>query len=444
MPQAVIENPILNTPFDEPARHFRFDDEGITGQIVEGRRSSTYFVPIPQPKKKGKQLPLDSDWLAGRMEPNKLINDIRPRVLLWRKTGWPGVTGTTRRLLDYWTNPERERRLFFCQIEALETAIYLTEVAPKGAEAWIEGGLRASNKTANPLLYRIAFKMATGSGKTVVMGMLIAWQALNKLADRGDKRFSDSFLIVTPGITIRDRLRVLLPADPDNYYRQLDLLPADLEEQLGQARIVLTNFHAFQLRETVNAGKLTKAILAQGAKSPFQETPAQMVMRVCRELGNKKHIVVLNDEAHHCYRRKPDPEPGEEALKGDERKEAAKRDQEARIWISGLEAVQRKLGLRAVYDLSATPFFLKGSGYPEGTLFPWVVSDFSLIDAIEAGIVKVPRVPVADNSLTSAQPTYRDLWTRIRDHLPKKKWGSAAITGEPHLPAELEGAIQSL
>ncbi|MDQ2901153.1 MAG: DEAD/DEAH box helicase family protein, partial [Acidobacteriota bacterium] len=445
MPQAVvIENPILNSPFDEPARHFRFADDGITDEVVDGRRVSTYFVPIPQPKKKGKQLLLDSDWIAGRMEPNRLINDIRPRVDLWRKTGWPGVTGVTRRLLEYWTNPERERRLFFCQIEALETAIYLTEVAPKGAESWIEEDLRARNKTANPLLYRIAFKMATGSGKTVVMGMLIAWQALNKLADRGDKRFSDSFLIVTPGITIRDRLRVLLPADPGNYYRQLDLLLADLGERLGQARIVLTNFHAFQLRETVNAGKLTKAILAQGAKSPFQETPAQMVMRVCRELGNKKNIVVLNDEAHHCYRRKPDPEPGEEALKGDERKEAEKRDEEARIWISGLEAVQRKLGLRAVYDLSATPFFLRGSGYAEGTLFPWVVSDFSLIDAIEAGIVKVPRVPVADNSLTTAQPTYRDLWTRIRDHLPKKLRGVAPIEGEPRLPAELEGAIQSL
>ena len=144
-----------------------------------------------------------------------------------------------------------------------------------------------------------------------------------------------------------------------------------------------------------------------------------MVRRVCRELGNKKNIIVLNDEAHHCYRRKPEAAE-DETLTGDDRKEAEKREEEARIWISGIEAVKAKIGVKAIYDLSATPFFLRGSGYPEGTLFPWVVSDFSLIDAIESGIVKVPRVPVADDSMTGDQPTYRDLWLRIREHLPKK------------------------
>ena len=260
--------------------------------------------------------------------------------------------------------------------------------------------------------------MATGSGKTVVMAMLIAWHTLNKLANPQDARFSDTFLIVTPGITIRDRLRVLLPNDPENYYRQRDIVPAQLQDQLGQAKIVITNFHAFQLREKVAAGKLTKSILADGQPSPFTETPDQMVRRVCRELGTKKNIIVLNDEAHHCYRRKPDGE--DETLTGDDRNEAEKRDEEARVWISGIEAVKAKIGVKAIYDLSATPFFLRGSGYPEGTLFPWVVSDFSLIDAIEAGIVKVPRVPVADDSMTGEQPTYRDLWLRIREHLPRK------------------------
>ena len=204
--------------------------------------------------------------------------------------------------------------------------------------------------------------MATGSGKTVVMAMLIAWHTLNKRANPQDARFSDTFLIVTPGITIRDRLRVLLPNDPWNYYRERDIVPAQLLDQLGQAKILITNFHAFQLRENVAAGKITKSILADWQPSPFTETPDQMVRRVCRELGTKKNIVVLNDEAHHCYRRKPDGE--DETLTGDDRVEAKQRDEEARVWISGIEAVKSKIGVKAVYDLSATPFFLRGSGYP--------------------------------------------------------------------------------
>ena len=442
--QTVIENPIINSPFAEPERHFKFDDEGITDQIVEGRRTSSYFIPIAKPKKTGaKQKVFDTEWTQDRIEENKLVNDIRRRVALWREGGYLGVTPTTARLIAYWTDPDRDKKLFFCQNEALETAIYLTESARKYGDDWIENAIRDANNTSNPGLPRTAFKMATGSGKTVVMAMLIAWHTLNKRANPQDARFSDTFLIVTPGITIRDRLRVLLPNDPENYYRQRDIVPTQLhEEQLGQAKILITNFHAFQLREKVAAGKLTKSILADGKPSPFTETPDQMVRRVCRELSTKKNIVVLNDEAHHCYRRKP--EADEEKLTGDDRVEAKHRDEEARIWISGIEAVKAKIGVKAIYDLSATPFFLRGSGYPEGTLFPWVVSDFSLIDAIEAGIVKVPRVPVADDSMTGDQPTYRDLWLRIREHLPKKGRKTDALAGEPKLPVELQGALLSL
>jgi len=444
MSQVVIENPILNSPFEEPSRHFRFGDEGITNEIVAARRSSSYFIPIPAARKKGKtQLILDTEWTGERIEENAFINSVRARVARWRDAGRPGTTRLTARLLEYWTAVERDKPLFFCQIEALETAIYLTEVAPKLAHHDIENHLRQAAQDANPLLYRAAFKMATGSGKTVVMGMLIAWQSLNKLANPQDARFSDAFLIVTPGITIRDRLRVLLPNDPENYYKQRDLVPADLVEELGKAKLVITNYHSFQLREKVAAGRLTKALLAGGGENPFTETPDQMVRRVCRELGTKKGIVVLNDEAHHCYRRRAGTQD-EEKLKGEERREAEKRDEEARIWISGLEAVKHKLGIKAVYDLSATPFFLRGSGYPEGTLFPWVVSDFSLIDAIESGIVKVPRVPVSDNAMTGELPTYRNIWPLIREGLPKKGRGTDALAGEPNLPAELEGALQSL
>lgn len=442
MKQVVIENPIINSPFEAPKRHFRFTEEGITNEIVEERRNSSYFIPIPQPKKKGKQLSFETECTEDRVEENKFINRVRERVGQWRQGGYVGITKTSARLLEHWQSPERERKLFFCQIEALETAIYITEVARKYGDTWIENELRAFNDEANPLLFRLAFKMATGSGKTVVMAMLIAWHVLNKLANSQDARFTDTFLLVAPGITIRDRLRVLLPNDPDNYYAKLDLTPTDLRSDLGKSKIVITNFHAFRLREKVAAGKLTKSILKRGEQSPFTETPDEMVRRVCRELGNKKNIIVINDEAHHCYRRRP--EVVELGLKGEERKEAERREEEARTWISGLEAIKRKLGVKVVYDLSATPFFLRGSGYSEGTLFKWVVSDFSLIDAIEAGIVKVPRVPVADNSMVGDQPTYRDLWLRIREDLPRKGRGTKEVSGEPKLPAELEGAIQSL
>lgn len=442
MKQVVIENPVINSPYCEPTLHFRFTDDGITNEIEDGRRVSSYFIPIAQPRKKGKQLVFDTEWTKDRIEENRLVNQIRVRVTIWRQGGYVGVTPVTNRLLSYWTQPDREKKLFFCQVEALETAIYLTEVANKYGDAWIENAVREANDTANPGLPRTAFKMATGSGKTVVMAMLIAWHTLNKLANPQDARFSDAFLIVTPGITIRDRLRVLLPNDPQNYYRQRDIIPIQSMEQLGQAKIRITNFHALKLREKIAAGKITKSILKKDDPSVFTETPDQMVRRVCRELGSKKNIVILNDEAHHCYRRKPDGE--DDNLIGDERKEALKRDEEARVWISGLESVKAKVGVKVIYDLSATPFFLRGSGYPEGTLFPWVISDFSLIDSIESGIVKVPRVPVADDSMVGEQPTYRDLWLRIREHLPKKGRRTGALAGEPKLPVELQGALHSL
>ena len=442
--QVVIENPVINFPFEEPKRHFRFSDEGITNEILESRRKSAYFIPVPRSRKKSQAGTLfDTEWTEDRIEENEFINQIRSRVSLWRSRGRPGISRTTARLLDHWARLDRENRLFFCQIEALETIIYVTEAAAKQGDRWIENRLREEKEKSNPLLYRIAFKMATGSGKTVVMAMLIAWQALNKFENPQDARFSDAFLVVTPGITIRDRLRVLLPNDPGNYYRKFDILPSDLLQELCKTKIVITNFHQMKLREQVSAGKLTKSILAQEGPSPFTETPDQMVRRVCRGLGNKKNIVVINDEAHHCYRRRPEDADWPK-LKGDERREAEKREEEARIWISGLEAIKEKTGIRSIFDLSATPFFLRGSGFSEGTLFPWVISDFSLVDAIESGIVKVPRVPVADDSMVGEMPTYRELWTRIRDELPKKGRGTQEYVGEPKLPAELEGALYSL
>jgi type III restriction enzyme len=439
----VIENPILNSPFEEPARHFRYEGNRITGEVADGRRESSYFIPVAAPKKATKSQNLYDDLLAAEKKAeNDHINRIRREVKLWRDRGRPDVTAVTRGLFDHWTRPDRERRLFFCQVEALETLVFVTEVAKqtKYGQDWIEKHLRDRAAEAGTTLFRLACKMATGSGKTVVMSMVIAWHTLNKRQYPKDNRFSDSFLVATPGITIRDRLRVLLPADEDNYYRKLDLVPADAVAELGRAKIVISNFHAFKLREKGDAGGLTKRILTAKNPGAFTESPGEMVRRVCRELGTQREVVVLNDEAHHCYRGRP----ATEKLTGEDKKEAERREEEARLWITGLEAVHAKVGVKAVFDLSATPFYLKGSGYPEGTLFPWVVSDFSLIDAIESGIVKVPRVPVADNAMTGDYPKYRDLWVHIRDGLPRKGRGTEAVTGPPVIPQELQGAAESL
>lgn len=455
MPGTVIENPILNSPYEAPARHWRITDEGITDEPVQGRRISAYFVPVPPPKKRvAGQLTLESaGWTAERMEENAFINRVREHVDAFRASGYRGVTPVTRELLDQWTDAGRERRLFFCQIEALETAVFLTELAGH-SQPWIENQLREENDRLNPGLYRIAFKMATGAGKTTVMAMLIAWQTLNKLANSPDRRFGDAFLVVTPGITIRDRLRVLYPNYPGNIYQERDLLTPDQLQQLGKAKILITNFHAFLRRDTFEAASLTKKVLAgrDGDPDQFKESPDEMVRRIARSLGSKKGIIVLNDEAHHCYQSAPQTDAGSspaddkpEKLTADEKAEAKANAEAARVWLNGLRAVKDKLGIRSVYDLSATPFFLSGSGFKEGTLFPWVVSDFSLIDAIEAGIVKIPRVPVADDSMTGTSPTYRNLWIRIRGDLPKKGRATEDSLGDRReLPKELESALISL
>lgn len=437
--QVLIENPVINSPYSMPSRHFVFSETGITDTIAFGRRPSSYFMPIATSRRAKGQEPLfDTEWTQERIEENKFINDVRQVISEWRLRGYPGVTPTTLQLLDYWSDENREKKLFFCQIEALEAAIYLTEVAEKAGSHWMISKLADANQSANPGLDRIAFKMATGTGKTVVMAMLIAWHCLNKKAAPTDARFSDSFLVVTPGITIRDRLRVLQPWDEENYYKARDLVPVQFFSELLKAQIVVTNFHSFQLRDKLKTGRINKMLL----KTDGLESPDEMVRRVCRIFGNKKNIVILNDEAHHCYRRRASDST--DKIAAEEKAEIKEREEEAKVWVSGLEAITRKIGARAIFDLSATPFFLKGSGYEEGTLFPWVVSDFALIDAIEAGIVKVPRVPISDNSGSGEQPTYRDLWLRIRDELPKKGRKADPVEGQLLLPVELQAALHSL
>lgn len=443
-----IDNPILNSPYEQPDRYYEIGPQGPTGEIREGRRPSESFIPIAVSRKgqKGKggsvQESFDFDATGERREKNSLINDVRRDVAKWRRGGeYAGVTPITRKLLQYWADPERENRVIFAQREAAETAIFLTEVAGRthGYTDWRKR-LEPQNEVHNAGLPRAALKMATGSGKTVVMAMLIAWQTLNKVQSPRDARFTNRFLIVAPGITIRDRLRVLLPEDTENYYDVRDLIPADLKGGLEHARIVITNYHAFQLKdakEIKGVARNTRLLLKGDRKDdPFKETPQAMVSRVLRDLGaDKQQIIVLNDEAHHCYMDRPLP-AGEKAAK---EQEAA--NEEARVWFKGLLAVAKHVGVKQIFDLSATPFYLAGSGYNEGYIFPWTVSDFSLMDAIESGIVKVPRTPVDDDA-DHELVTYLRLWDFVGQALPKRAAKGNVSGWLP--PPELEGALRSL
>ncbi|MCP4183624.1 MAG: DEAD/DEAH box helicase family protein [Hyphomicrobiales bacterium] len=459
MGNTFYEKPILNSPYEEPALHHALDADGqpTDNPPAVGRRRSELITPVPKPRKRRKSnnskqasLELVSDDGVSSAEqeynPTPIINEIRSHVATWRllpsQNDW-GVTPATARLLNHWRHHVFQGiRPFFCQIEAVETIIWLTEVArtqPQYKHFWSH--IQGANDLANPELVRLAMKMATGAGKTTVMAMLIAWQTVNSVRSPTSRLFTRGFLVVAPGITIKDRLRVLQPNDPNAYYRSNELVPTDMLDDINKAKIVITNYHAFQLRETIDTNKVGRSLLqGRGEALKTLETEGQMVRRVANDLMGFKNIVVINDEAHHCYREKPDNEDIDD-LKGDDKKDAKKENEAARVWINGIEAFKRKLGVRAVLDLSATPFFLSGSGYAEGTLFPWTVSDFSLMDAIECGIVKLPRVPVADNIPGPDMPVFRDLWKNIAGSMPKK----GKTVGNPlEIPDKLQTALHAL
>ena len=461
MDNRFFEKPVLNSPYDYPVRHWELDDQGQpTQRIIETRRQAKFITPIPKPRKHkdaaAQQVKMVFDEGKGlssqeqQYDPTSIINKLRPLVDRWRSLPNPNrwqVTPETTRLLQHWRHHKfNDIRPFFCQVEAVETAIWLAEVAPhagKIGNSFLEH-LANANHDANPELMRLALKLATGAGKTTVMAMLIAWQTINAVRRPTSKKFTRGFLVVTPGLTIRDRLRVLQPNDPDSYYASRELVPNDMLGDLDRAKIVITNYHAFKLRERMELSKGGRSLLqGRGEALNTLETEGQMLQRVMPELMGMKNIMVLNDEAHHCYREKPG-EAVEGDLKGDDKEEAEKNNEAARLWISGLEAVNRKLGVPRIIDLSATPFFLRGSGYAEGTLFPWTMSDFSLMDAIECGIVKLPRVPVADNIPGGDMPKFRNLWEHIGKRMPKKGRGKAKTLDPLSLPVELQTALEAL
>jgi type III restriction enzyme len=446
-----LSNPILNGPYDAPESHFEIGPSGPTGVVLPGRRPSESFIPVPASRKgrKVEQQTLDFDVTGERREQNSLINDIRREVERWRASNWNGVTPYTRKLLSHWAAapPTRDDPVLFCQREAAETAIFLAEVAGRHGTADYRRRIDPENALHNDGLPRIGLKMATGTGKTVVMAMLIAWQTINKVVAPRDARFAKRFLVVTPGITIRDRLGVLHPERDESYYRERDLVPSDLWDLLLAAQIQIINYHTLLPRDSKdiqgvasNTRKLLRGSKPELADA-FRETPEMVAARILRSFGTGKgEIVVLNDEAHHCYQDKLLEHPDDDADKEDR-----ERNRDARVWFRGLHDLRRKAGVKAVYDLSATPYYLKGSGYNEGFIFPWVVSDFSLMDAIESGIVKIPRIPVDDDAAGEAL-VYLNLWDSIQPPLPKRKSakdGDLGPQGWP-MPETLEGALRSL
>lgn len=459
------ENPILNSPYTEPLLHYDTDSEGSLDytSICKGRRifkSDSAVIPTRQSgQKEAFEWNEDAEGYT-----THIINLCRKEIGIWRLANYPNTTRVSKELLNYWfKDPERlvTKKLFFAQQEAVETAIWINEVAEKSnAGQHILNLLRQGQQTVSDeptdQLPRIAFKMATGSGKTVVMACLICYHYFNRQEYRSDTRFADYFLIVAPGVTIKSRLGVLFvdtknknPKDIEDYYRVRGLIPANMEHRLENlnARLVITNYHTFEPK-----------ILQGNKRSPFdgkvnlkgekidtgnKEDFSQVVKRTLGKFKSGSRVLILNDEAHHCYL----PKSKSKTTDNEEADENAR----AAVWFSGLREIAKKFKLQSVYDLSATPYYLTGSGYTPYSLFPWVVSDFGLIEAIESGLVKIPFLPESDNTQELTMPVLRNLYDHVKDELPKKgqrtKKKDAAEEGKklvelpPRLPSLVKGAL---
>lgn len=368
-----INKLIINSPYVEPQQYWEYIRDTREFILQEGRRPAGYVVASESSKS------FDD---PGTFIEIDLVNTIRPRINKWRKAGYPGVTGITKRLLQHWQDPEerKDRRFFFCQLEAIETLIWLTE-APEADKTGIEIPSDGGEFS------RWCNKMATGSGKTIVMAQLIAWNVLNKIANGKDTRFSKNVLIIAPGLTVRNRLSVLNPTGLDNYYEEFNIVPSGLMDSLRQGKIIIKNWHglAWQTEEKI-AKK--KSVDKRGAKSD-----EAYVKEVLGDMANATNIIVINDEAHHAWR-----VPAESKIKGVKKEDI----EESTVWVGGLDRINRARGILRCFDLSATPFAPSGKKASEEALFPWIVSDFGLNDAIEAGLVKTPRVVVRDDGNVDA------------------------------------------
>jgi type III restriction enzyme len=368
MAQTTIDKLIINSPYEEPQQYWGYDRQTRLFELREGRRPAGYVIASEQSKS------FDDPGIFIEIQ---LVNQIRPRVQQWREEKYPGASGITKRLLEHWYDlQEREdTRFFFCQLEAMETLIWLTE-APEAQKVGVEipsdGGL----------FKRLCCKMATGSGKTIVMAMLIAWQVLNKVSYPQDTRFSKNFFIVAPGLTVKNRLQVLVPSGAGNYYELFNIVPSGLREKLRQGKLLIHNWHKLTW-ETEEQISKKKSVDKRGAKSN-----EAYVRDVLGELAAAHNLVVINDEAHHAWRI-----PAESKVKGVKKEDI----DQATKWIGGLDRIHQARKVLTCYDFSATPFAPSGKKSSDEALFGWIVSDFGLNDAIESGLVKTPRVVVRDD-----------------------------------------------
>ncbi len=459
------ENPILNSPYDEPKLHYATDVDGSLNyaDIREGRR---IFSPDIQsiPSRQGQQGSIfEINDFAAEYGPH-VINLCRKEISKWKEEKYPNTTRVTKELLLFWfENPERHatKQLFFAQRESVETAIWLNEVAEKSNAGQnilnkIREGQQSVSDDAADHLPRIAFKMATGTGKTVVMACFILYHYFNRQEYRNDTRFADYFLIVAPGVTIRDRLGVLFvdtktknPADVQDYYHIRALVPQNLEHRLENlnARLIITNYHTFEPK-TLKGNKRSPfdgKVDLEGKKidTGNLEDFAQVIKRTLSKFKSGTRLLVMNDESHHCYLPKSKGKTSDN--------EEADENQRAAVWFTGLKELSRKFKLQNVYDLSATPYYLTGSGYTPYSLFPWVVSDFGLIESIEAGLVKIPFLPESDNTQELTMPVLRNLYDHVKDELPRKgqrkQKSEAAKVGKkikeqpPRLPSLVKAAL---
>lgn len=438
--QVPVDEPILNKPYEVPQMHWVYGKDGIANKMP-GRRPASYFWSGRKAgDRQGGLEGIDADIGSERLT---LVNALRSDVAKWRKSGYENATVTTKRLLAHWNDVNRTRRFFFCQIEAVETIIYLREilasgrrprwatvVSPEDYQKLTQGVLKqlsgvldeADGNAASTLpltlvdqpndpalkpLVRHGCKMATGSGKTVVMAMLIAWAFCNRGAVPGDTRFPSAVLICCPNLTVKERLAVLRPDnEKGNYYSEFNMVPNAMLGLMSVGKVLVTNWHVFQPESPHAEGGATYAVVNKGV-----EGDDAFARRVLQELYGKGPVMVLNDEAHHAYRPLPSaPEEGQGETMG----EADKEDlNEATVWVGGLDRINQAVGIGVCVDLSATPFYLGGTGHVEGAPFPWLVSDFGLVDAIESGLTKIPRLPVEDQT-GRPSPQFFHLWEHMK------------------------------
>ena len=512
MTQYEVPEPIINTPFEEPAQHW-YIREGEEPELRPGRRPAIVYPPRDE----------TGDWdlgsgilrLSAEYRPGyemAMVNLVRERLKAWREAGWPGVTRTTLELLQYWRREGRDlkKRLFFAQLEAAETVIFLTEARAdfrQGINVPVDEPSEQQRADGARAFGRYACKMATGGGKTTVMGMLAAWSILNKVNDRSDGRFSDVVLVVCPNITIKNRLAELDPNSGDaSLYRTRDLVPPHAMPLLTQGRVLVTNWHILSLQEAQTVGGVNARVAKTGRplrttetitissktttarrtryltleeldrqvaagmvtvipesevrekdgslkkvrveSTRYVESDTHWIGRVIgREVGGKQNILVFNDEAHHAYRiRREEKDRDEGDLFGEE-DEADEFFQEATVWVDGLDRIHRLRGINFCVDLSATPYFLGRVGQDRNKPFPWVVSDFGLIDAIESGLVKIPQLAVRDSTGADI-PGYFNVWDWILPKLTTAERGGKKGVPKPeailkwaHVPIAMLGSL---